>query len=223
MTRKVKAAFERAPRRPEEVKEMRQTICGTDRKTTEDLDLQSAKSPARIREDTRRLLRSAKSTRAAAFRKTREEITDTLAAVRTRVAEVLAETRDFMSTCRETRSPTAQRDGRAKPAPGAMDKRAAGEPAQAVPPHESGLLGLIQRDGRAKPAPEQAAKVWMSNEERILEIILEHPEGISATEIGKRIGMTPFDAGSVATQLAATRKVRKDRETRKYYPTDGRA
>jgi alkylated DNA nucleotide flippase Atl1 len=59
----------------------------------------------------------------------------------------------------------------------------------------------------------------MSDEEKVLKVILDHPDGVSAAQIGEWVGLTPQQAGRIATQLADDQDepVFKDESTKLYH------
>ncbi len=56
----------------------------------------------------------------------------------------------------------------------------------------------------------------MSNEEKVLQTVLENPNGISATKIGAKVSLRPPVVGKIMKELIEKGKARKDEGTRLY-------
>ena len=77
-------------------------------------------------------------------------------------------------------------------------------------------------EGRPLTQAKAARAAWeeMSDDEKVLKVIRDSPDGVSASEIGHRLDTTAIMAGKIATQLAENpdMPVRKDEGKRLYYP-----
>lgn len=98
-----------------------------------------------------------------------------------------------------------------------------GEPTEAAP----GVTAHRETEP-AKPRKAEEAKrsrdAWakLSDEDKILQVIRQHPDGISATQIGELVELHPSMAGRIATELAERGAVEKNESARLYFPVSRR-
>lgn len=78
-----------------------------------------------------------------------------------------------------------------------------------------------ERNRRAEQKRKAKDESWraLSDEEKVLRVIRDNPGGVSAAQIGEWVGISPQQAGRIATQLAedGSVPVRKDEDTKLYY------
>lgn len=58
------------------------------------------------------------------------------------------------------------------------------------------------------------------DEEIVLNIIEDHPEGISASQIGEMFGISSLQVGHIAVALIESKKIWKDKKSRLYFPCE---
>ena len=78
-----------------------------------------------------------------------------------------------------------------------------------------------ENERKAKEKAEKAVWDKMSEEEKMLKVVCDNPQGVSASEIAKCLGTTAMQAGRIATQLTEGEDaaVRKAEDTRLYHPS----
>jgi hypothetical protein len=70
---------------------------------------------------------------------------------------------------------------------------------------------------KMKHLPEVSEEAWT------LRIISEHPEGISALQVGEMMRIDTLMVGHITKKLAENGKIRKDKKTRLYFPSTDEA
>lgn len=114
-----------------------------------------------------------------------------------------------------------------------------GQAAQAAGREVSGGFGMVGKAmeklgfgaraaAEAADHPEteeksQPRKHWskMSDEEKVLQVVRENPNGISATQIGERVSLHAMAVGKIMKELIEKREAQRDDGTRLYTPSKG--
>lgn len=73
---------------------------------------------------------------------------------------------------------------------------------------------------KTRPARAVDLREGASDEENTLRIIVSHPGGISAMQVGELLGIGAMQVGRIASALAAGGKIHKDERTRRYFPAE---
>jgi hypothetical protein len=164
---------------------------------------------------TRRILQ------AAAGRDARREVRGE---IRARTAQLASEAQVLLGASRRGRS-ERQRRLRADLAHGGREHHEA-HGAMAHKGHESEAAPATTEPREVEPAPRKAEEAkrsrdtWakLSDEDKILQVIGEHPDGITATQIGELVELHPSMVGRIATELAERGAVEKNEGARLYFP-----
>jgi len=78
-----------------------------------------------------------------------------------------------------------------------------------------------QRKAEEEQRAKQARAEKFSDQEKVLRIIQDRPDGISTSRISEILGLPASVVGRIAADLVVERKVRKDGTSRLYFPVRG--
>ena len=177
---------------------------------------------------TREMLSTSESDRTHAFQDLKGHMAERMAELTSEVRGIESDAQSMLKTFRgELESFRSDRQEACRIWQDFTEARAGAPTAQEIEARRAKTEAAAERErkaGEQRRAEEKAEKeAWkkMSEEEKVLKIIGESPDGVSASEMGQRAGVTAQQAGKMATQFAesAGAPVRKDDDTRRYYPT----
>lgn len=187
----------------------------------------------RMQTEVKDLIDKARASRQEMGRETAKELQETTAATRQRTDEIAAHSRGLMSGFHQARTDMAKQvamhlvmstDDRRRNVIRLLEGFRSSQRALRNDLDGAHQLWRTRRNEAAIPGvltfdtqkPEQPPGI--ADEERILNIILEHPDGISVSQISEMLGVSTLLVGRVATDFAGNGIIRKDKKTRRYSP-----
>jgi hypothetical protein len=183
-----------------------------------------------IRNETNSMLGEYKHARVEMARSLQERLVANTAAIRRDVTELKRSFNEVQNELRGYNQAAAQIPSKRKsrgPATLGQSSQAAATTADEVFGMEgkaiknSGIGAGKTKEAAVRPETEIKSEPskhesTMSNEEKVLQTVLENPNGISATQIGAKVSLRPPVVGKIMKELIEKGKARKDEGTRLY-------